>query len=262
VLSKALAKDPAQRYASAREMADAVRIAQRRGAQPSTLTEGETMAQPRPLAATDAAALPTLLETPAPPVRRRWLIPVVGGGLASAAIVGTLAWNGRTPDPPSPLPPTPTTTTASAAPTPTLITTPPPQPTEPPSATLSRSPRPTPRASASRAPELRPSAAPPPASVAPEPKPAPPTTLPEPRPAPTADDRTGLLQIAVRPWANVSVDGRELGQTPLDRVALRVGSHVVRLDNGMYEVVTLPVTIRPGETSKVTFDFTKDGTRR
>jgi len=258
VLAKALSKDPAQRYASAREMADAVRIAQRRGAQPSTLTEGETVAQLRPLP-------PTLLDTPVPTARprRSWLVAVVAGGLAISALVAHLALRGGSPPDPSPPPPLPTTTTlASAAPTP--VTTPAPQPTEqpvtttlpPPARTPRPTPPPTPRATATPAPETRTP------GVATEPKPAPPSAAPEPRPAPIADDRTGLLQIAVRPWGVVTVDGRLLGQTPLDRISLTVGSHAVRVEHPAYAPLDGQVTIRPGETSKLSFDFAKDGARR
>jgi len=38
---------------------------------------------------------------------------------------------------------------------------------------------------------------------------------------------TGLLSINAVPWANVSVDGGEIGTTPLANVALPIGSHDV-----------------------------------
>jgi hypothetical protein len=70
------------------------------------------------------------------------------------------------------------------------------------------------------------------------------------------------LQISVRPWGTVSVDGRVIGETPLDKIPLRVGSHAVRVEHKDYQPLEGQVTIRPGETSKVSFDFTKDGLRR
>ena len=79
---------------------------------------------------------------------------------------------------------------------------------------------------------------------------------------PPVEDRIGLLQISVRPWGSVSVDGRVLGQTPLDRISLRVGSHAIRVEHPAYQPLESQVAIRAGETSKVAFDFTKDGVRR
>lgn len=53
-----------------------------------------------------------------------------------------------------------------------------------------------------------------------------------------------------------------LVQTPLDRVSLRVGSHTIHVEHPAYQPLEGQVTIRAGETSKVSFDFTKDGVRR
>jgi hypothetical protein len=39
---------------------------------------------------------------------------------------------------------------------------------------------------------------------------------------------TGYLNLVATPWADVSVDGRSIGQTPLGRVAVPEGSHSVR----------------------------------
>jgi serine/threonine-protein kinase len=38
---------------------------------------------------------------------------------------------------------------------------------------------------------------------------------------------TGLLSVNAVPWASVSVDGGEVGTTPLANVALPIGSHEV-----------------------------------
>ena len=39
---------------------------------------------------------------------------------------------------------------------------------------------------------------------------------------------TGQLRLVVTPWADVSVDGRSIGQTPMGRVSVPAGSHSVR----------------------------------
>jgi hypothetical protein len=54
----------------------------------------------------------------------------------------------------------------------------------------------------------------------------------------------GLLQVAVRPWAEVSVDGNVVGTTPLDRISLGPGVHRVRVRHHAYEPVERSVKIR------------------
>jgi len=89
-------------------------------------------------------------------------------------------------------------------------------------------------------------AAPPAATV-------PPTTVaPEP----------GQLQVAVRPWGEVSVDGRVIGTTPLDRITLAAGTHVLTIRHPLYEVWEKPVSIRPGETAKMVVDLPTQGVRK
>jgi hypothetical protein len=52
---------------------------------------------------------------------------------------------------------------------------------------------------------------------------------PQPRPTVTAK---GELELRIRPWAKVEVDGREIGVTPLDApLMLSAGDHQVRLIN-------------------------------
>ena len=57
----------------------------------------------------------------------------------------------------------------------------------------------------------------------------PPPTPPEaPKPTVTAK---GQLVLLIRPWAKVEVDGREVGVTPIEPLALAAGDHQVRLIN-------------------------------
>jgi serine/threonine-protein kinase len=52
-----------------------------------------------------------------------------------------------------------------------------------------------------------------------------------PKPAPTVTAK-GELELRIRPWAKVEVDGREIGVTPLDApLLLSAGDHQVRLVN-------------------------------
>jgi serine/threonine-protein kinase len=64
----------------------------------------------------------------------------------------------------------------------------------------------------------------------------------------------------VRPWAEVSVDGRVIGTTPLDRISLPAGSHLIVLRHPGYEELRRTVTLRSGETAKLVVDLPKEGT--
>ncbi len=61
-------------------------------------------------------------------------------------------------------------------------------------------------------------------------KEAPKPAEPPPPPKPTITAK-GELVLLIRPWAKVEVDGREMGVTPLDPIALAAGDHQVRLVN-------------------------------
>lgn len=73
--------------------------------------------------------------------------------------------------------------------------------------------------------------------------------VPEPtvEPRPLAQDN-GFLSLATTPWTNVSLNGRDLGTTPLMRVELPPGSHTLRLVNREAGIdQTYRVTIQPGQ---------------
>jgi eukaryotic-like serine/threonine-protein kinase len=58
----------------------------------------------------------------------------------------------------------------------------------------------------------------------------------------------GILQVYVRPWARVLVDGVEKGTTPLDNMRLKAGSHRVTLINDEIGYRrAFPVQIKPGK---------------
>jgi serine/threonine-protein kinase len=213
VLARALAKEPAARYADGGEMAEALRAVQ-----------------------TGRAPLPA-------PRRARWrragLVPVIAAaGVAVALLLR----------PPPPSVPAPTLAPTPSAPAATA-----PAPSPPP-ATPAAAPSARPRSASV---EARPAltAATPPAT----PTPAPPPPTPAPTPAPEAD---GALLVVVRPWADVSIDGVPRGETPLARIPLRPGPHAVLLAHPDYQPYPRRVTIRPGETFRLTVDLATDGVRR
>jgi len=73
----------------------------------------------------------------------------------------------------------------------------------------------------------------------------------EPRPS-----EMGWLTLAAVPWAEVSLDGRRLGTTPLRRVRTRVGRHVLRFDcPPLGKTARVQVTVRRDAESRVMVDL-------
>ena len=265
VLRRCLAKDPADRYATAREVGEALREAR----QPSR--------RQQPVA-TEVLRAPTLTRAIPPPRRRAlspWLLAIP---LVAAGAFGLLL---RKAVPPDISAPPPTTMAASlgpmasvpavlidSGPTPGVaapaalqpMATPTPMVRPSPAASTRPSVRPT------RAPAVMPSSAPASAALqvraAPTPIAAPPITLAAPTatlaPAPVGP---GLLQVVVKPWGEVHVDGRSAGTTPLDRLSLPSGTHVVTVRHPLYEPWESRVTIRAGQTERLVVDFPAQGRR-
>jgi hypothetical protein len=50
-------------------------------------------------------------------------------------------------------------------------------------------------------------------------------------PRPTSDGAYGFLTVSTTPWSAVFLDGRPLGNTPVVRIAVPVGSHFVLMEN-------------------------------
>ena len=65
----------------------------------------------------------------------------------------------------------------------------------------------------------------------------------------------GKLVVRVRPWAEVTVDGKSVGSTPVN-LDLPVGRHRVVLSNPeLGKRVTKKITIRKGQSSKISADW-------
>jgi eukaryotic-like serine/threonine-protein kinase len=238
VLRRALAKAPGERFASAREMADALRSARQ-----EALGAGGTTA-PRP-------------------AQPRWSRAVLWGTTGLLLVAGLVSRARRDPEAvsaPGSLSPILTVTprpTPSPSPTPSFA------PPEPPARAPFTTPI-SPRRSASVTP------APPSATPAPTPVPTPPpapVTTPLPAPSPTATPAPtplpdGALLVLVTPWADVSIDGQPRGQTPLARIPLPPGPHDVRLTHPDYAPFPRRVVIRPGETFRLVVDLPSEGVRR
>jgi serine/threonine protein kinase len=102
------------------------------------------------------------------------------------------------------------------------------------------------------------------------------TAAPSPRPEPSAEpaepsasatqpaaeatpNSTGILQISVRPWAEVLIDGKVAGFAPLRSLPLAVGNHFIRLIHPDYQPLVRVVEIRPGETTTLRVDLKQEG---
>jgi hypothetical protein len=71
--------------------------------------------------------------------------------------------------------------------------------------------------------------------------------------APSSEQLTGLLFVDSRPrGAQVFVDGRPVGRTPLRVPELRIGSHVVRLELSGHTRWSTSTTIVAGQEARVT----------
>lgn len=117
-------------------------------------------------------------------------------------------------------------------------------PPVPPPPSPKQNPAPHPGAPAKPAPQLPPPVpAPPPA-----PDPTPPRPLPQPR--------KGKLSVYAEPWAEIYIDGRAYGQTPLADLSLSSGSHEVVL---IYKKqrFTQTVKIKAGRIERLSHSWPK-----
>ncbi len=229
VLARALAKEPAARYADGGEMAEALRAVQE-GRAPLPAPRRARWPRAVPLAVLTLAGLAAaLLLRPAPP---RPSVPAPALAASPSAPEGAASL------------PSPEATTPASTPSP-----------------RSRSaPVGAPPILPAKTPLAPPTPAPPPPSTS-EPAVVVPKATPPPTPSPTPE-ADGALLVVARPWADVSVDGVPRGQTPLARIPLPPGPHAVLLTHPDYQPYPRRVTIRPGETFRLTIDLATDGVRR
>jgi hypothetical protein len=65
----------------------------------------------------------------------------------------------------------------------------------------------------------------------------------------------GFLNVFAEPWANVVIDGRRVGTTPLRSVQLAAGSHRIRLEHPARQPVEKAVVISSGRTELLDVDL-------
>ncbi len=98
-----------------------------------------------------------------------------------------------------------------------------------------------------------------PAAVAPSLTRPPPVPRSDAPPATTSD--MGTLQVTAVPPAAITIDGRSVTGS-LRKISLPAGTHVVRLEHADYQPIQRAVRIRTGEVTALEIDFAEDGVRR
>jgi hypothetical protein len=68
--------------------------------------------------------------------------------------------------------------------------------------------------------------------------------------------------VVVLPWADVSVDGIPVGQTPLTRIPLAPGPHSLVLTHPKYQPFTRKFLIQEGATLRLEVNLEVDAVRR
>jgi serine/threonine protein kinase len=81
-------------------------------------------------------------------------------------------------------------------------------------------------------------------------------------PEPADPDGVGFLQLGVRPYAEVLVDGRPSGTTPMKALRLPAGVHTVRLLHPDFEPLQREITVRAGMTTTLDVDLAIEATAR
>jgi serine/threonine-protein kinase len=273
ILKRALAKDPGDRYESARAMASALREGFEKekalGSEPTAVfaiptvvaspgtevpPEDTSISPPTQVAApprrtTPRPSRPT--PPPAPPRASRTPLligaVVIGAALVGAALLVLRPGSSVSPSP-EPAPPVSIAGPASLSPAPPIVEAlpaslpPDTQPSARPSPTVTPRPSPALVARTERA-------------VSPTPVGS--TIVPAVRP-PAATPATGTVRIRVLPWADVEVDGELKGTTPLRPLALGAGNHILRFRHPDFRPLIKRITVRADETLTVEVDLGRD----
>ncbi len=249
IVAKAMAKDPAERYRSAEEMAADLRRCARPELDPATTEEkgGSAADGSAETASGTATARP-----------RRWRNALAAGAaviVLLAIVAARLLLQPTAPGPETSAEPHVTPPAATAAKLPeadtalpsgsatTVDAVPTVRPAKP-------APRPR-RAPASPASPASPPSPPSPASPARPAPPATPAPLPPRPPGPMAH-----LQVTVSPWGEVYVDGRYKGiSPPMGEIELTSGPHVIEVRNTSFPPYRQRVVLTAEESTRIEHKF-------
>ena len=79
-----------------------------------------------------------------------------------------------------------------------------------------------------------------------------PPAAPKSTPRPPTASLPGRLAVSSTPWAELSVDGRVVGNTPQVGIRVTPGRHLLMLARDGFQNHTISVIVRPGATLKIT----------
>ena len=68
--------------------------------------------------------------------------------------------------------------------------------------------------------------------------------------------------MLVTPWADVSVDGVVVGQTPMPRIPVTAGTHSVLLTHPAFQPYPWKPTVAAGQTAKLVVNLENDALRK
>ena len=237
---RAMARDPDARYASAQDMALALRQWLARQAAP---------------AGSEGAASEPASHAPAPPARPGWRR---GAWLSVASVAALLATAGYIASRPAPVVAEAMPAAQPVAPAPAVApavsATPPTAEVSPPAAVLvaalpAEPAAPAPAAAPPAAVD-KPTAKPPARKATPKAVPAPPPLAEAPPPA------KGQVHIAISPWGQVEVDGAAVGTAPpLTRLDLPQGTHTITVRNADFPPYTQRVQVDPDRPATLKHRF-------
>lgn len=72
----------------------------------------------------------------------------------------------------------------------------------------------------------------------------------------------GYVTVHATPWAEVQLDGRSLGTTPIRRTAITAGSHVLVFENPpLGRTLRVPIRVEPGANVRILADLSTDEPR-
>ncbi|MBA3456996.1 MAG: serine/threonine protein kinase [Deltaproteobacteria bacterium] len=75
----------------------------------------------------------------------------------------------------------------------------------------------------------------------------------------------GYLRLHAYPWAKISIDGKEIGTTPLTKaIEVADGPHTIRFEHDWYEAVEKPIDVSGGSPDAapvISVDFIKDNAK-
>ena len=74
------------------------------------------------------------------------------------------------------------------------------------------------------------------------------------------EENYGSLTVNAIPWANISIDGKHSGTTPITLDTLKTGIYTVKLENPKFPDWETKVTIAKGKTTKIAHKFGGFGT--